>query len=226
MPQLTIGTWNLEQRSAASSRGKVQDRLLAAHPVDAWLLTEVGAGRDCVAVSARIAGSAAVWSAVATPGAEPLPVSHPTLAMARLRLGRTAVLLACSVLPWRQAGEHWPHPADGTGDTERFAGCLDAHLAEIAGAAGDGSVVWGGDFNQPLVGPQTGFSLSCRDLLRDRLARAGLVAATAHLTARPGGASIDHVAVPPGMAAEALVRHLDGRGASDHDAYLVHGPLG
>lgn len=108
---------------------------------------------------------------MAAPGAEPLPVSHPTLAMARLRLGRTAVLLACSVLPWRQAGEHWPQPADGPGDTERFAGCLDAHLAEIARPRGTGR--------------------SC-------------------------GA----------MAAEALVRHLDGRGASDHDAYLVRGPLG
>ncbi|MGN6244292.1 MAG: endonuclease/exonuclease/phosphatase family protein [Motilibacteraceae bacterium] len=225
MPQLTIGTWNLEQRSARSDRGKAQDRLLAAHPADAWLLTEVGPGRDGVAVSAPIAGRTAVWSAVVAPGAEPLSATHPTLAMARLHLDRTTVLLACSVLPWMQAGEHWPHPADGAEPTRRFAACLDAHLAEIALARGHALVVWGGDFNQPLVGSQSGFSKGCRQLLRDGLAAVGLVAATAHLHARTGSASIDHIAVPAGMAAEAVVRHLDGSGGSDHDAYLVSCPL-
>ncbi|NEM05469.1 hypothetical protein [Geodermatophilus normandii] len=64
----------------------------------------------------------------------------------------TTVLVACSVLPWRGAGECWRGLPDG--QLDQFRAVLDHHVARIAAERQAGEpVVRGDDFDQPLLPP-------------------------------------------------------------------------
>ena len=89
--------------------------------------------------------------------------------------------------------------------------------------AAQADLVWGGDWNHALNGPErAGSSLGRADLLR-LLVDLRLGVATSELAhALPGLRSIDHVAARlPAQRAERVVAELGHRRLSDHDLYVV-----
>ncbi|HET6691103.1 MAG TPA: hypothetical protein VFG74_09575 [Miltoncostaeaceae bacterium] len=211
---MRVGTWNLEGRWSPAHRA-----LLEGGRCDAWLLTEVPAGLDLgrgrlVASAGMGALGGRTWAAVWSAG-EAVPVASPHPAAALAVFGD---LLLCScVLPWRGAGRHWP----GDGDTAaRTCAAIDAITPVLA--AHDGPLVWGGDWNHALAGPETAGSLAGRAAIDAAAVRLGLRVATAGLPHRLGGRqrAIDHVAVPV-AARVRLARRIPAARLSDHDAYVV-----
>lgn len=81
-------------------------------------------------------------------------------------------------------------------------------------------LVWGGDFNHALEGPERAGSLPGRTSIRTLLDDLGLTAVTSSLPHRLGGNTIDHIAVSS-FAEVNAVAHVDARTLSDHDAYVV-----
>jgi hypothetical protein len=187
---LRVGTWNMAGRWSPAHRA-----LLEGGRCDAWLLTEVPAALDLggsrLAVSTQMGAVAGrAWAAVWSAGRHvPVASPHPAAAAAVV----DGVLLCSCVLPWRGAGGHWP----GDGDTAaRTRDALDA-IAPVLGSH-DGPVVWGGDWNHALAGPETAGSLAGRAAIDALARRLGLRVATAGLPHRLGGwqRTIDHIAAP------------------------------
>jgi endonuclease/exonuclease/phosphatase family metal-dependent hydrolase len=81
-------------------------------------------------------------------------------------------------------------------------------------------LVWGGDFNHALEGPERAGSRSGRASILGFLDDLGLTAVTTSLPHRLGERTIDHVAVPRSSRVRA-VEHHDAHRLSDHDAYVV-----
>ncbi len=99
------------------------------------------------------------------------------LVLARLALVESSVLVACSVLPWRGAGEYWPGLPSGQAAQFRFV--LDHHAARIEAERLPGEpLVWGGDFNQQLIRPFWGATTDGAAALRSAFDGLGLVALT------------------------------------------------
>lgn len=205
---MRIGTWNLEGRGGAA-----QVALLREQACDVWLLTEVPEalvldGLERVAATGRMTGSK-LWAAVYGPPGKDLGSPHPATAVAEID-GWT---FASSILPWRAAGgAAWPG-SDHAGRT--VAALDDLRTALVPGRR----LVWGGDWNHGLTGPEKAGSRAGRDAISSVLAELGLEVPTAGLPHRITGlASIDHVAVP--VPARSAVR-VDATQRSDHDAYVV-----
>ena len=83
-----------------------------------------------------------------------LPSAHQGLTLARVQTPNGSILAACSVMPWLGARTCWP------GDPSAalavwFPHTLTDHLRQINEARRTAEpVVWGGDFNQGLTGPE------------------------------------------------------------------------
>jgi hypothetical protein len=209
---MRIGTWNLAGRWSDGHR-----ELLESSDCDVWLLTEVSGhlvlpGYGAHSTQALMAPGRR-WSAILSrERVEPLPDPHPASAMARVG-GTTYV---SSILPWRSCGpEPWgegPHAAR----TERAVHEILAHLIQ-------GPLVWGGDWNHALDGPEYAGSRGGRVAIHTALEALGLRVPTRDLMAAGGGQSIDHVAVDSGLEVKAslIAAVADGHRLSDHDAYLV-----
>jgi hypothetical protein len=215
---MRIGTWNMQGKSQTSHL-----EFLARGACDVWLLTEVS---DKFA-AAMAPGSttlsddmgprkayAAVW---AKDGLVELPSIHQAAAFATV-----GDLRVCScVLPWRAARLSWPDEgANLAGITRAALGRLEEGLTQRPG-----DVVWGGDWNHALEGPDHVGTRVGRSTLKALIATLGLQAPTAELGHRDRGmCSIDHIAVPERWkvgSAEQLTAEADGRRLSDHDAYVV-----
>lgn len=207
---MRIGTWNLGGR-----RGPRHEQLLLDQDCDVWLLSEVSdrlrlAGYDLHLGDAE-AGTGRRWAGVATrqgAGATALPDPHPC--SAAVRLGGTAYVSSC--LPRRRE--------DGHGD--RTADVLRVLVPALRG----GPLVWGGDWDLPLAGPEQPGSQAARDALLTSLDALGLYAPTAHLAhAQPRALSTDHVALGadvPVVRASRVAASADGARLSEADAYVVH----
>lgn len=230
---MRIGTWNLEQAAPAGPRGLAQARTLGSHQVELWLLTEVDRRLSLPGYSVALSSFSSArpgmsWAGVASSWPlQEIPAGHEGLALAAVMVDQLTALAAASVLPWRGAARYWPGDAAAPLHA-RFTATLNEHDAAIRQAQrqhGCDAVVWGGDFNQALSGPELAGSAAGRIELTRVFAAAGLRAATAnaeHLL--PGVASIDHVALPMAWgvtAVEVLRPEDDGRQLSDHAAYVV-----
>ncbi|TIC85683.1 endonuclease/exonuclease/phosphatase family protein [Nocardioides sp. GY 10127] len=214
---MRIGTWNL-----AGRWGDAHLRLLESLACDVLLLTEVSERVEVPGMHRHLTRGVMAprrrWAGVFSIGPlRPLPEPHGATALAEVTAddGDERVVLASSVLPWRSCGS--AQPWVGTTSKERTAHAVDA----IAQAR---PTVWGGDWNHALHGREYAGSMGGRAHLLAALDDLGLRAATSDSPHRIDGlASIDHVAVPSGWAAEAT-RHVaehDGSRLSDHDAYVV-----
>ena len=85
-------------------------------------------------------------------------------------------------------------------------------------------VIWGGDWNHALEGPDHVGSKEGRDHIFRVLDALGLQVPTADLDAHRGERSIDHIAVPKEwvvVTAERVPAEDGGKRLSDHDAYVV-----
>lgn len=191
---------------------------------DAWLLTEVPARLDLAdghlvrsapMDDAGLKSWAAVWSrAPLVDRSSP----HPAAALACLESG---VLLCSGVLPWRGSRPRWPD----AGAT--LAAMTEAALRRLRPALADdaGSLVWGGDWNHSMRGPELVGSLDGRRAILGLAAQLDLDVVTSACPHRIEGLfSIDHIAVPRAWRVEAARRRsaiVRGAALSDHDAYVV-----
>lgn len=185
-----------------------------------WLLTEVREDTILPGFHAHLTSASmrrrTRWAGVfsRTP-LEPWPDPHPASAAAR-----TAGLgVVSSVLPWRSCGsDPWGEGSVGEKTTRA--------LAVLAGSLPDGPLVWGGDWNHALAGPERAGSGTGRAAIREALDRWHLAPATTHLPhALPGLSSIDHIALADHVgvtrAARVVAQDSRGRRLSDHDLYTV-----
>lgn len=212
---LQIGTWNMEGKCTAQHMAFLDEM-----KCDALLLTEVPhrlqLGSGCLVRSTPAMGLGKDWSAVWTkrPGTE-VVTQHALTAASQL----AGTLLVSTVLPWRGSGNHdyWRGSAGGpaawTEDALReVQRLLDSHT---------GHVVFGGDFNHALQGPEYAGSRAGRVAIQGFLDAAGLWAPTGGLPHRGEGRfSIDHIAIPSTWSVTSTSRFEGGR-LSDHDAYVV-----
>lgn len=156
------------------------------------------------------------WAAVASKlSMTPDPDPHP--ASARVRIGATTYV--SSVLPWKGCGPDLPWRGDRHVDKTENA--VDELVKNLSGVD---SLIWGGDWNHALTGHEYAGSIGGRRFVLAALESLGLVATTTDAPhAIEGLLSIDHVALPASLGAEASridARHL-GKRLSDHDAYVV-----
>jgi hypothetical protein len=237
-----IGTWNLKLCPTSESvRGQAIASWMEAQAAGIWFLTEVHrdwapqVGRLEVSPPRGVAPENKRWAGIQT--ALPLRelrtasdlqhAGEEGLCLARLVLdGGSTVLAACSVLPWRGAGQYWRGlPA---GQLAEFGHVLDHHVARIHAERADGEpLIWGGDFNQPLHGPFHGATTTGAALLREAFAKLDLVALTEHSEhLNPKTFAIDHLAVSRDLAVEGPLAAVhrpawDGGQLSDHAAYTA-----
>lgn len=140
------------------------------------------------------------------------------------------LLVACSVLSWSNTTGGWPslHAPGALGDERSRFRFVTARHTELIRAERqpDDVLIWGGDFNETLVGRPIQSRVG-RRVVVEALDALGLVALTAespHLT--DGLATIDHLAVPIGWSDPATVsvvtRADDLRQTSDHALYLAN----
>lgn len=212
---MRIGTWNLAGRNSDAHAA-----FLAGLNCDVLLLTEV---RDDVrlpgydrhlAVGEMATGRrwAGVFSRI---GLTTLPDPHPTS-----NLAQVGELTFCSsVLPWRSCGSDEPWTVGSLADRTRHV--VDQLVRELP----SGSLVWGGDWNHALEGPELSGSREGRECLTQALGKLNLRAPTSALCGRrPGMNTIDHIAVPASEQVDAVTHRsavVGTRALSDHDAYVV-----
>jgi hypothetical protein len=239
-----IGTWNLKLcPPTTSDRGQAIASWLDDQAADLWLLTEVhrdwdAGGRQFV-VSPPRGGSPAEkrWAGIAT--ALPLGelrtagteahAGEEGLCLARVELGGQApssLLVACSVLPWKGAGQYWPGLP--TGQVAEFCHVLDHHVSRIVDERLPGEpLIWGGDFNQQLTGPFWFTTEAGAAALRSAFDGLGLVALTEKAQHLNGtSCAIDHLAVSQELLGDEPVASVhrpvwDGGQLSDHAAYTA-----
>ena len=212
---LRIGTWNL----AGSWTDRHRD-LLLRQDCGVWLLTEVSErlslpGYSLHATCSRMADDR-FWAAVVS-RVPMAPAASPHVATAAVEIDGT--LFVSSVLPWRSAGD--PEVWGGHTHAEKTAATLQTLERFMKGHG----VVWGGDWNLGLQGPEYAGSMAGRREVQGLLERLDLVAPTGPLPHRLDEPfSIDHVAVPADVEiaeARRVVAEVDGRRLSDHDMYVV-----
>ena len=239
---MRIGTWNLKLcPEPGRDRGRTIAAWLDAQDVDIWLLTEVHRDWDprggSFVVSPPRSGTDEVtkrWAGIETR----LPMGElgtaaglehageEGLCLARLAVDGRSMLVACSVLPWKGAGKYWPGLPPG--QVGEFLAVLDHHVARIAAERRPGeSLIWGGDFNQPLTPPFDYSTYAGAAGLTKAFDSFGLVVLTEKAEHLNGMSfAIDHLAVSRELVSEQEVAVVhrppwDGRQLSDHAAYTA-----
>ena len=239
---MILGTWNLEVYPRPTSpKGAAMRQILETHQPDVWFLTELHAEwelecyamafappRDNAPASKRKAAIASRWPMNVIPGKD-----HPAegrLCLARLTDPTTGstLLAASAVPPWRGAAPYWRKALGATLTyAEIYVSVLDYFTERIREERRPGEpVVWGGDFNQGLIGRDYVGTLTGRAALLDTFASFDLIVPTMHLSALiETHPAIDHIAIPSQchspVAAQIHRPERDGKYLSDHALYLV-----
>jgi hypothetical protein len=163
-------------------------------------------------------------------GVLPADSGPSAIGLITLDLKRTRFLVYGSVLPWTNAIHHAAYLARA-GESPRglFARVLRDQVNDMLNMRkrwSDHTLIWAGDFNQTLSGPNYGGSKQGRQLLSDALEELDLVAwnqGSSH--AKPAMHAIDLICNPADRTLPRRVEHLkpelDGRVLSDHAGYLV-----
>jgi hypothetical protein len=217
---MQIGTWNMDGRGGAA-----QTAFLMKQDCDVLLLTEVKDGWSLpdynMTPGSPDMGSGKRWAAIACRvPLVPLVLQppHPPIHPATVAASVGGTTYVSSILPWAGSGGRPPwngvdHPARVVSTLKVLAPFLheQKHL------------VWGGDWNHSLAGPERAGSMAGRMELLALLEDLSLCVPTAglshHLT---GLLSIDHVALRGGAEqARRVAAVKDGKRLSDHDLYVV-----
>lgn len=199
--------------------GAAQTAFLLDEDCDVLLLTEVKEGWSIpgydLATGAAEMTPGKRWAGIASKQPlVPREPGHPASAAAVVG-GTTYV---SSILPW--AGSGGKDPWQGEDHPARVANTLQA-LAPFLRAQTD--LVWGGDWNHSLAGPERAGSDVGRADLLSLVEELTLDVPTAVLSHRRAGLlSIDHVALRGGSEeARRVVAYGNGERLSDHDFYFV-----
>jgi hypothetical protein len=206
-----IGTGNLAGRWSPAHR-----ELLVAAECDVWLLTEVALDVELDGFARQVTTElmqpdkwwAGVFSRRPLIG---LPDPHPASAAAMV----DGVTYCSSILPWRSCGGEltWP----GIGHAGKTAAAVDRLLETLPADR----LVWGGDWNQSLRGPEKVGSTEGRAHVLAAVEKLGLQVPTAAQRHRLEGlSSIDHIAVASDRAVLSATQ-VSAVGLSDHDCYVV-----
>lgn len=213
---MRVGTWNLAGRWNQAQRALMEDQ-----DCDVWLLTEVPDVTNLDGYSIHLTGELMApgrrWAAILSRGeliGRPDP--HPASAAA----DAFGLTWCSSILPWRACGTTpW-----GEGNTaQKTIRAID----QIINGLPSTGLVWGGDWNHALTGPEYVGSLAGRAAIEDAARRLNLTVATWESPHRePGLSAIDHIAVPAHIAVSGACRIVAvdtrGRRLSDHDAYTTN----
>jgi hypothetical protein len=175
---MKIATWNLERGGKVKGAREAQEETLAALCADVVVLTEPASSYKTatgVVTSPpdRKDGTAGpeAWVAIVGGSVEPVDFDVPfkrTAVAARVSVGDLTVIVYGAVLPWLAVTSHAP---ELVGEGEDSFAVFKRVLAEQAKDIADlrkkyGSpVIWAGDFNQTVSGPNWGGSNDRRDLL-------------------------------------------------------------
>jgi hypothetical protein len=104
---------------------------------------------------------------------------------------------------------------------ERHAEKTVAAVTALDAALPVGPLVWGGDWNHALAGPEFAGSIGGRSAIVRMLRRRQLQVPTAELPHRIDGLlSIDHIAIDQSVTTVGVHRFC-AAGLSDHDGYIV-----
>ena len=236
---MRVATWNLERARGAKAEG--QCRVLDEIAPDIAVLTEVtaeswtGVGEvvtSPVCRPSRVGGEA--WVAIVGKGAtpiEPLPAYDSLGVAARFDGSGESIVVYGTVLPWRAA----PRQAldlvrAGETADDMFQRVLLAQVRQIAALqqlSPGALVLWIGDFNQTLEGPNYGGSRASRRKLHDALSSLGMTAYNSSSQhARPGMCAIDLICGPASrLRSDRPVGDInpieEGGPLSDHAGYYV-----
>ncbi|NPD03792.1 endonuclease/exonuclease/phosphatase family protein [Nocardioides sp. zg-1308] len=219
MPPVRIGTWNLAGRWTDHHLALMVDA-----DCDVWLLTEVNERTSlpgyALHLSQALMAPRRRWAGVASR----LPMTSspdPHPASAQVCIGATTYV--SSILPWKGCASR--PPWDGEPHVDKTRNAVDDLPLRLRAVD---SLVWGGDWNHALTGREYAGSIGGRQAVLSAVEQLGLAVPTSDLPhAIDGLLSIDHVAVPAGVAGTArrVVAEWDGKRLSDHDAYVVEADL-
>ena len=236
---MRILTWNLDHgyRGETQMFG-AQAELIDAARADIAVLTELPVewsnadGRVVSPARRPSERGRESWVAIVGRDLQPASIEIPFERMAAAAVAKVDgddFVIYGSVLPWNAALVQAPYLVQGG---ESAGGLFERVLAEqiadidlLRNQHPGATVVWAGDFNQPLEGPNRGFSTRNRRLLEEALRAVDLIAYNRCLGhALDGYFAIDLICGPASRAARE-VRRIDpvvqGTSLSDHAAYVV-----
>jgi len=171
------------------------------------------------------------WVSIVAEGCQPAGAALPFERMAvaaRMTVNGESFLVYGSVLPWANAIHQAPYLArQGESADALFARMLRAQVDDMIKLRQrwpGHTLIWAGDFNQTLSGPNYGGSNKGRQLLAAALLELDLVAwnhESAH--AKPTMHALDLICGPQGREpqVERFEPELDGQVLSDHAGYVV-----
>src|SRR3954469_3341349 len=211
---MRIGTWNLD-----AQWGEAHHSLLMRQCCDVWLLTEV-LPKACIAdyhihpsegTMSRGQHYAAVLSHRLL---HPLASLHAASAAAVI----DGITYCAAILPWAGCANQPASPWVGA-SLESMA---RSTFEQLNKGLPEALTVWGGDWNQNVVGGwQNVGSSALRVLVESAVSALGQHVPTAGLPhQRRGGYTIDHIAVPRRWNFHSAAR-VSALGLSDHDMYIV-----
>jgi len=238
-----IATWNLARGGRTAVARRAQLEIVRHLDVDVMVVTEppneLLEGPGVVSSPQERPGRSGPesWVVLLGDGLEPVGEQLPYERMAtaaRFRADGIDVIAYGSVLPWRAAPHQAPDLAQpGESASTMFERVLAAQEADIRALQErhpQAVVIWAGDFNQSLAGPNLTGSRRGRVALLAALGRLGMQAWNAESPhARSGLSTIDLVCGPatvPVKSIELLEPSLGGQSLSDHAGYIVEVSLG
>jgi endonuclease/exonuclease/phosphatase family metal-dependent hydrolase len=206
---MRIATWNLQRGGPSHAARVAQERRLRDLRADILVLTEPPAsyqpGPGVVTSQGRRPDGKGDerWLAIVGPSVEPVTLAIP---FERMAVAATALvtgvplLLYGSVLPWGSVDRDAPELLrDGETALDAFLRVLREQtedIAELRRRHPDHVLVWAGDFNQTLAGPNHGGSAARREALQRALDELGLVAWNAAADGTDGLHAIDLICGP------------------------------
>jgi endonuclease/exonuclease/phosphatase family metal-dependent hydrolase len=196
---MRIATWNIERGGRSRAASLAQERVLHALAADVVVLTEpppsyrTAAGIITSPPLRKGPSGVESWVAILGASVEPVALDIPferMAAAARATLDGRHVIIYGAVLPW---GAIRTHATDlvHVGETalDVFVRVLEEQVADITMLRQrdqPDAIVWVGDFNQTVTGPNRSGSGAKRDALTRALAHLGFEAwnaEAAHATA-------------------------------------------
>jgi hypothetical protein len=237
---MRIGTWNLERGGRGGVVTDIQGTILSGLRADVLVLTEPHTSSPIPLLSTVASpagrmgnGEEEPWVAIAGPSVSPLSDDVPPferLSVAALaELNGTPAVVYGSVLPWRQIARQAPdlvRPNETYAEAfRRILGEQVADLMRFRAQLPDHTLIWAGDFNQSLVGPNLTGSKTGRDQLTTALRRLDLVAWNSDSPHSKSGMRAIDLACGPDLdrasRIELISTHQAERKVSDHVGYVV-----
>jgi endonuclease/exonuclease/phosphatase family metal-dependent hydrolase len=235
---MKLATWNLERGGKTQAAREAQEGLLAELRADVVVLTEPASSYKTtsgVVTSPRlreggIAGPEA-WVAIVGSSVEPVDFEVPykrTAVAARASVGGLTVIIYGAVLPWLAVTSHAPELVEEGEDSfavfKRVLAEQAKDIADLRNKYGS-PVIWAGDFNQTVSGPNWGGSNDRRDLLTETLNSLELVPWNGKADhAKAGMCAVDLICGPKECVVLSQGRIDPARGnlaMSDHAGYWV-----